>query len=99
VKIVWLSYARRDLSSISAYYESAASKRTANQVLQRIVRSASYLADNPYLGRPSSSTDEIHELQVSGLPYLLPYRVADGRIEILRVFHESQDRPSTWRRE
>jgi toxin ParE1/3/4 len=97
VKLVWLALARRDLSSIFAYYESAASKEVANRVLQRIVRSASALADNPYLGRPSASTDGVHEFQVAKLPYLLPYRVVGERVEILRVFHEAQDRPSTWR--
>jgi len=96
MRIVWLSFAQRDLASISAYYESVASKDVANRVLQRIVRSASTSSDNPYLGHPSESTDGIHELQVARLPYLLPYRVVEDRIEILRVFHESQDRPSTW---
>ena len=27
------------------------------------------------------------------MPFILPYRVARGRIEILRVFHEAQERP------
>jgi toxin ParE1/3/4 len=96
VRLVWLPFAQRDLTSIFAYYESAANKDVANRVLQRIVRSASFLIDNPYLGRPSQSADGIHELQVPQLPYLLPYRVAEERIEILRVFHEAQDRPSRW---
>ena len=96
MKIVWLPFAQRDLTSIFEYYESAASKEVANRVLQRIVRNASALADNPYLGHPSASTDGVHEFQVARLPYLLPYRVVDERVEILRVFHESQDRPSTW---
>jgi toxin ParE1/3/4 len=38
----------------------------------------------------------MHELQVARLPYFLPYRVVDDRIEILRIFHESQERPSAW---
>ena len=97
MRIAWLPFAPRDLSSILAYYESAASKDVANRVFQQIVRSTSALAENPYLGRPSASADGIHELQVPRLPYLLPYRVVDERIEILRVFHESQDRPATWR--
>ena len=96
MRIVWLSYAQRDLSSIAAYYKSVASKDVANRVMREIVHSASTLANNPYLGRPSESVDGIHELQVSRLPYLLPYRVVKDRIEILRVFHESQNRPSTW---
>ena len=96
MRIVWLSFAQRDLLSISAYYESVASKELADRLMQRIVHSASSLIANPYLGRPSESVDGVHELQVPRLPYLLPYRVVDDRIEILRVFHESQDRPSTW---
>jgi toxin ParE1/3/4 len=96
VRIVWLSFAQRDLLTISAYYESVASKDVANRVVRSIVHSASGLMDNPYLGHPSASTDGVHELQVARLPYLLPYRVVDDRIEILRVFHEAQDRPSTW---
>jgi len=97
VKIAWLPSAQRDLSSILAYYESAASGEIANRVLQQIVRSASALMENPYLGRPSASADGVHELQVPRLSYLLPYRVVGGGVEILRVFHESRDRPATWR--
>lgn len=93
MRIVWLSFAQRDLLSISNTYESVASEEVANRVLQRIVHSASSLMGNPYLGRPSESADGVHELQVARLPYLLPYKVVDDRIEILRVFHESQDRP------
>jgi plasmid stabilization system protein ParE len=99
MRIVWLIFAQRDLLSISGYYENAANKEVANRVLQRIIRSASNLIDNPYLGRPSASVEGIHDLQVARLPYLLPYRVVDDRIEILRVFHESQERPSAWQAE
>ncbi|MGH6841190.1 MAG: type II toxin-antitoxin system RelE/ParE family toxin [Methylocella sp.] len=96
MEIVWLAWARRDLESIAACYESMASKEVANSVLRRIVHCASNLLDNPYLGHPSESTDGVHELQVTRLPYLLPYRATLNRIEILRVFHEAQDRPSEW---
>jgi plasmid stabilization system protein ParE len=65
-------------------------------VLQRIAHSASLLMDNPHLGRPSECTEGVHELQVKQFPYLLPYRVVGDRIEILRVFRESQERPSEW---
>jgi plasmid stabilization system protein ParE len=99
MRIVWLAFARRDLLSISTYYEAVAGKDVAARIMQRIVRSASGLLDNPHLGHPSESTDGAHELQVARLPYLLPYKVINDRIEILRVFHESQDRPSTWQSE
>jgi plasmid stabilization system protein ParE len=63
------------------------------------VHSALLLVDYSHLGHPSASVDGVYELHVPGLPYLLPYRIVDDRIEILRVFHESQDRPSAWQGE
>lgn len=96
MKLVWLPFASFDISSIAEYYEAAASPALATQVVQQIVRSASALTENPHLGRPSESVDGLHEFHVPRLPYLLPYRVIDDRVEILRVFHEAQDRPSAW---
>jgi plasmid stabilization system protein ParE len=55
MRIVWLSITQRDLLSISAYYGSAANKDVLKRVLQRIVRSAPSLIDNPYLAHPSES--------------------------------------------
>jgi plasmid stabilization system protein ParE len=97
VKIVWLPLAQRDLLEILGCFESVASKDVGNRIVHRIVHSAEYLIDTPYLGRSSESAAGVHEWQVARLPYLLPYRVVDDRVEILRVFHESQDRPSAWR--
>jgi len=96
MKLVWLAFASKDLASIADYHENAASIEVADRLIQHIVASASALSDNPHLGRPSESVDGIHELHVPRVPYLLPYRVVDDRIEILRVFHEAQDRPSVW---
>jgi len=96
MRIVWLVFAQRDLASIADYYRDVAGGRVSRHVVQTIVRSASLLINHPHLGSPSESIDGVHELQVPHLPYLLPYRVIGERIEILRVFHESQDRPSKW---
>ena len=96
MKLVWLPFASRDIASIADYYETVATPALADKLIQQIVRSAFALIENPHLGRPSESVDGIHELHVPRLPYLLPYRVIDDRIEILRVFHEAQDRPSVW---
>jgi toxin ParE1/3/4 len=86
VQIVWLPLALQDLVSIRLWYGEAAGEPTANAVIQNIVRSAGGLRDNPARGRPSQSTDGIHELVVPRSPYVLPYRVVADRIEILRVF-------------
>ena len=96
MKTVWLSFAQRDLASIFMYYQNIATEDVAARIVQCIVHSASSLIDHPYLGQPSATTDGIHELRVARLPYLLPYLVVNERIEILRVFHESQDKPPAW---
>jgi plasmid stabilization system protein ParE len=97
MRIVWLALAQRDLFSIDDYYREVANKAVADRVLQTIVHAAETLLDHPFLGHPSESTDQVHELQVPRLPCVLPYRVVADRIEILRVFHEAQDRPPRWR--
>jgi plasmid stabilization system protein ParE len=96
MNIVWLPFASNDLASIADYHDAAASADVAKRLIQHIVRSAAALAENPRLGKPSESADGIHEFHIPRVPYLLPYRVVEDRIEILRVFHEAQDRPSTW---
>jgi toxin ParE1/3/4 len=47
------------------------------------------------VGRPAD-VNEIRQINGPGLPDLIPYRVKDGRIEILRVFHTAQERPENW---
>jgi toxin ParE1/3/4 len=97
MRIVWLPAAQRNLISIAAYHESVAARGVGHCIVRQIVHSATALTENPHLGHPSQAVDGVHELHVAKLPYLLPYRVVDDRIEILRVFHEAQDRPATWR--
>jgi len=36
------------------------------------------------------------EWHIPNLTYTLPYRVMGDDIEILRVFHHSQEKPSRW---
>lgn len=54
---------------------------------------AAQLAERPQTGRPGRWTGT-RELVVTGAPYLLPNRVRDGRVVILRVLHGAQARPA-----
>src|SRR4051812_17999264 len=94
--IVWLPKAVQNLEAIHRYVAAESGPQRANRLIQRIVASAESLERFPYLGRQSESAPDIRELQVARLPYLLPYRIVGDRIEILRVFHEAQDRPDQW---
>ncbi len=96
MKILWLLSAEKDIISIIEYHENLASSDAGHRVVQNVVHSALLLIDYSHLGHLSASVDGVYELHVPQLPYLLAYRIINDRIEILRVFHESQDRPSAW---
>ena len=44
------------------------------------------------MGRPGR-VPGTREHMVTGTPYLLPYRVRDGVVEVLRVFHAARKWP------
>jgi addiction module RelE/StbE family toxin len=94
VKVVWLEQAFADLQAVRAYV-SAHNPAAARKVASRIRKTVPHLTAHPHLGRPTDVQD-IREMTVAGLPDLLAYRVREDRIEILRVFHTSQQRPESW---
>ena len=53
------------------------------------------LSEQPYLGSVKVDQD-ILEWHIPGLPYTLPYQIVNNEIQILRVFHESQNKPAKW---
>jgi plasmid stabilization system protein ParE len=67
----------------------------AEKIMKTIAAAARRLAVFPQLGRPSDRSD-VRLLQVPGMPYLLPYRVAEEEIEIIAVFDEWMERPPEW---
>jgi toxin ParE1/3/4 len=57
-----------------------------------IERDVQLLASHPALGRPGRVAGT-RELVVAGTPHIIPYRVREGRVEVLRVFHASRKWP------
>lgn len=93
--LVWLNAAKLDLIEIQAYYSEKASTKIAAQLLKRIFESASRLTQQPLIGVPTMD-DDILELHIPNLNYTLAYQIKGDDIEILRVFHQSQKKPSKW---
>ena len=62
-------------------------------VLELIDRTEALLTRHAALGRPGRVL-WTRELVIGGLPYVIPYRVRDNDIEILRVLHTSRRWPS-----
>ena len=91
MRIRWLRRALLDLIQLRRYIADnnpAAAADTAN----RIIHSVESLIDHPALGRYGRG-EGTRELVVSGLPYIIPYRIKNKGIEILRVMHTSMKWP------
>jgi addiction module RelE/StbE family toxin len=89
--IRWLSSALAELDRIYAYI-ARENPTAAAQVFRRIRKTTRQLARFPQSGRIGQA-EGTRELLVTGLPYIVVYRVRGDDVEILRVFHMAMDRP------
>jgi toxin ParE1/3/4 len=94
MRLEWIGSSLSDMASIHDYI-GARNPAAAERISDIIHKAALRLKAFPHLGRPTHWPD-VRELQVPGLPYLLPYRVHDDIIEILAVFDERMERPEEW---
>jgi addiction module RelE/StbE family toxin len=94
MKVVLLHFAKNDLEEIRSYLTKE-SPQASKLVGEKIKKSLSLLSENPYIGSIKDNED-ILEWHIPGIPYTLPYRIVGDQIQILRVFHEAQNKPSKW---
>jgi toxin ParE1/3/4 len=88
----WLRRAERDLDEVEAYIAQD-NPRAAVETVLTIIAAADQLDEFPALGRPGRVAGT-RELVVEGLPYIVPYRMRGGVIEILRVYHAARRWPA-----
>jgi toxin ParE1/3/4 len=91
MRLVWLEDAQADLVDIYSHIAQnnpAAAART----IQRIVTLVNELLTRPQSGRPGRVSGT-RELVITRTPYLVPYRVRAGTIEVLRVYHGAREWP------
>ena len=92
MEVVWLRRARRHLAEIITYIADDNST-AAISVRQRIEEAARALSAHPEMGR-QGRIDGTRELVIHSLPYIIPYRVRRGRVEILAVIHAARRWPT-----
>ena len=92
MKIRWTRTALRNLAA-EAEYIARDSPTAAGKTLARIKNAVNLLADQPSMGRAGRLPDT-RELVITETPYIIPYRIHDGQIEILRVFHTARKWPN-----
>lgn len=94
MNIVWSRKAVGDLAAARAFIardNPEAARRIALQIIDAVEIS---LAANPHMGRPGR-VPGTRELVVSGTSFVVPYRVKDDAIQILRVYHGARRWPET----
>jgi plasmid stabilization system protein ParE len=83
MRILYLPTSRRDAAWLFHYSERIF-PQGATRAFERILVAESLLLDNPYAGRPLQRL-RARRLTVPRTPFFILYRVAEDRIEILRV--------------
>ena len=91
LKVRWLKRALANLEA-EAEYISRESHAAAQRVVLAIEQAVQLLASHPAMGR-AGRVEGTRELVVTGTPYIIPYRVREGRVEVLRVFHTARKWP------
>ncbi|MCP4563333.1 MAG: type II toxin-antitoxin system RelE/ParE family toxin [Bosea sp.] len=91
MKIVWTPRSQRNLRD-AARYLTQFNPHAALAMVRTIRAAPQQLLRHPASGRPGR-VDGTRELVITGTPYILPYRVHHGAIEILAVIHTSRQWP------
>lgn len=86
--IIWSDVSLADLRSIEAFLEPR-DVAAAIRILRSIRSAAALLERFPAVGTPLE--DDLRHLRIRRSPYLLVYRLAGPRVEMVRVRHVRED--------
>jgi len=86
--MAWTKLALQDLHHIWEYV-AAENPTAATGIMEMIDKATRSLLSYPNLGH-SGRIKGTKELMVAGTPYVIPYRLKRGTIEILAVIHSSR---------
>lgn len=92
MRISWTEPAVHDLTRICDYISEHGSPAVARKVALSIYESVGTLRKFPELGRTGRKADT-RELVLTGLPYIIIYRLSSDSVEILRILHGAQQWP------
>ena len=94
MKLRLLPRAVRDLAELRAYI-AADDPDAAQKVAERLIKALKLIESRPDICRPTAGA-ATREWVVPGLPYIIPYRLKNGTVEILRIYHTRRNRPPEW---
>jgi toxin ParE1/3/4 len=91
LRVRWLRRALLDLDAAETYIAQD-DPYAAAAVILKIIRAVSMLKEQPGIGR-AGRVPGTKELIVPTTPFIVPYRVKDDSVQILRVYHTSRKWP------
>lgn len=94
MQVEWLKTALKNLDEEAAFL-SQESPQAATDFISAVRACVEQLSLFPAMGRMGRVAGT-REWPVTNLPYLIPYRVRDSRLQILRIFHTRRLPPSQW---
>jgi toxin ParE1/3/4 len=94
MQVKWLSKALQNLDDEANYIAHENPVAAVKMVLQ-IMATVELLKDQPGMGSPGRIPGT-RELIITGTRYLVPYRVKESQVEVLRIFHKSRKPPDSW---
>ena len=94
MQVKWLRKALVNLDH-EATYIAQDNPIAAQKAVKTILETVALLSDQPAMGAPGRMAGT-RELVIADTRYLVPYRVKNGQVEILRVFHTSRKPPDRW---
>ncbi|MFJ2479993.1 type II toxin-antitoxin system RelE/ParE family toxin [Pseudomonas sp. NPDC087598] len=94
MRVEWLRTALKNLDDEAAYI-ALENPKAASEFVQAIFASVDHLEQFPASGR-EGRLPGTREWALADRPYLIPYRVRQGRLQVLRIFHTRQLPPGKW---
>lgn len=94
MRIKWLRVAERNLDAIGEFIAED-NPEAAERTIRRIVEAIDLLRDRPALGR-AGRVPGTRELVKPDTPFVVPYRIRNGILEVLRVFHGARNWPQSF---
>lgn len=94
MRVEWLRSALKNLDDEAAYIAQSNPRAAANFV-NALLADVAQLARFPTMGR-EGRLPGTREWVMSQHPYLIPYRIRQDRLQVLRIFHTSRQPPSNW---
>lgn len=94
MKIEFSAGADRDIAEAIEYYAAIRWNR-GSDFLDRLKTATRLIQSQPYAGKLVRGCADLHELQIQRFPYRIIYRLANGKAEIIAVYHHKR-RPLSW---